>query len=96
MVPVFAITCPRAGLATQPVLERPVDAGDRERGEERVPQLTLCEPGLEHRDESGRGQPVEAREAGAVREPNADERHVRALERRPDHPTPAAVEPRSA
>ena len=84
------------GMLRQPALERPADAGDRERLEKGVAEIDLRQSRREQRDERRRGQPVEAREPRAVREPHAGERHARLAERAADDTGPAAVEPTPA
>ena len=77
----------------QPVLERAGDAGDREAAEERVPAARVGEPRLEQRDDGGRREAVEAREARAVCEPHAGERHSAAVSSSRTMRVPAAVLP---
>ena len=71
----------------------PATASDCEEG---VAQLAVGEPGLEQRDDRRRGQPVEAREPGAVGEPHAGERHARLAERGADDTRPGGRRPAPA
>ena len=67
----------------EPVLERSVDAGDRERGDEGVAEIGSGQTCLEQRDHGGSGDPVVPREPRAVDQANAVERHAGVRDRCP-------------
>src|SRR5207247_1838785 len=68
------------GPAAHPVLERPVDAGDGQRGEERRADALVGPRSLQGPDERGDREAVEEREARAVHDPHAAERYGRGRE----------------
>ena len=81
------------GAGAEPVAQRAVDAGDRQRREERGSRSAgSVHATLQQRDERRRGQAVEPREAGAVDDAHAAERHAA---RRAAPPSPSRRRARS-
>ena len=71
------------GSSAEAAAKRAVHTGDGERAEEGVAYGRVREPRLEQRHERGRGEAIEAREARAVGEADAGERHLGRREVRP-------------